>query len=59
MSKEKELKQALELANTKLKVAEQALNDILKWDDDLQDEWGDLGERANSALEKIMILDGF
>ena len=38
MSKEKELKQALELANTKLKVAEQALNDILKWDDDLQDE---------------------
>ena len=25
----------------------------------LEDEWGDPGERANSALEKIMILDGF
>jgi len=54
-----ELTQALELAKSKLKVAEQALNDIIKWDDDLEDEWGDPGERANSALEKIMILDGF
>jgi len=59
MSKEKELKQALELAKSKLKVAGQALNDIVKWDDDLEYEWGDPGERANFALEKIMILDGF
>ena len=60
MSKEVEqLKQALELAKAKLQVAEKALNDIVKWDDDLEDEWGDPGERANSALEKIMILDGF
>ena len=60
MSKEVEnLKQALELSKSKLQVAEKALNDIVKWDDDLEDEWGDPRERANSALEKIMILDGF
>ena len=60
MSKEVEnLKQALELYKSKLKVAEQALNDIVRWDDNLEDEWGDPGSRANSALEKIMILDGF
>jgi hypothetical protein len=55
MSKEVEnLKQALELAKSKLQVAEKALNDIVKWNDDLEDEWGDPGERANAALEKIM-----
>jgi hypothetical protein len=59
MSKEKKLTQALELAKSKLKVAEQALNDITKWDDDLEDEYGDPGERASSALKKIMILNGF
>ena len=60
MSKEVEqLKQALELAKLKLQVAEKSLNDIVKWDDDLEDEWGDPAERANAALEKIMILDGF
>jgi hypothetical protein len=60
MSKEVEnLKTALDLAKSKLQVAEKALNDIVKWDNDLEDEWGDPGERANSALEKMMILDGF
>jgi hypothetical protein len=60
MSKEIEnLKTALELAKSKLQVAEKALNDIVRWDDDLEDEWGDPGNRANSALEKMMILDGF
>ena len=60
MSKEVEnLKAALELAKSKLQVAEKALNDIVRWDDDLEDEWGDPGNRANSALEKMMILDGF
>jgi len=60
MSKQKEqLTQALELTKSKLKLAEQALEDIIKWDDDLEDEWGDPANRANSALEKIMILDGF
>lgn len=60
MSKEIEsYKTALELAKSKLQVAEKALNDIVKWDDDLEDEWGDPGNRANSALEKMMILDGF
>lgn len=60
MSKEIEnLKTALELAKSKLQVAEKALNDIVRWDDDLEDEWGDPGNRANSALEKMMIQDGF
>ena len=59
MAKEKELKQALELVKSKLKLAEQALNDIVRWDDDLENEWGDPGNRANAALQKIMILDGF
>lgn len=60
MSNEVEnLKTALELAKSKLHVAEKALNDIIRWDDDLEDEWGDPGNRANSALEKMMILDGF
>lgn len=60
MSKEVEnLKTALELAKSKLQVAEKALNDIVRWDDDLEDEWGDPGNRANSALEKMMIMDGF
>ena len=60
MSKEIEnLKTALELAKSKLQVAEKALNDIVRWDDDLDDEWVDPGNRANSALEKMMILDGF
>jgi hypothetical protein len=60
MTKEIEnLKTALELAKSKLQVAEKALNDIVRWDDDLEDEWGDPGNCANSALEKMMILDGF
>ena len=60
MSKEVEnLKAALELAKSKLQVADKALNDIVRWDDDLEDEWGDPGNRANSALEKMMIQDGF
>ena len=60
MSKEIEnLKTALELVKSKLQVAEKALNDIVRWDDDLEDEWGDPGNRANSALEKMMIMDGF
>ena len=60
MSKEVEnLKTALELAKSKLQVSEKALNDIVRWDDDLEYEWGDTGNRANSALEKMMILDGF
>ena len=49
----------IEILKQKLRVAEKALNDIMKWDDDLEDEWGDPGERANAALEKIMIINLF
>lgn len=55
----REEKQAFEALKNKLEVAEQALNDIIKWDDDLEETWGDPGERANDALEKILIIDGF
>ena len=53
------LKAELEKTKNKLQIAENALNDIVRWDEDLEDEWGDCGELANSALEKIMIIDGF
>jgi hypothetical protein len=42
-----------------LTLAKQALNDIASWSYDLEDEWGDPGNRANAALEKLMIIDGF
>jgi len=29
-----------------------ALKDIKNWDEDLEDEWGDAGERASEALNK-------
>ena len=49
----------IELLKKKLQVAEKALNDIVKWDDDLEDEWGDTVERASRCLEKLALLDGF
>ena len=58
-NKIKALEANLEQTKAKLKVAIKALQDVKKWDDDLEDEWGDPGERANSALEKIAVLDGF
>ena len=58
-NKIKALEVNLEQTKAKLKVAIKALQDVKKWDDDLEDEWGDPGERANSALEKIAVLDGF
>jgi hypothetical protein len=52
-------KEQIEILKQKLRVAEEALNDIVRFDDELEDEWGDPGERANAALEKMMIIDGF
>jgi hypothetical protein len=49
----------LEQTKSKLLVAVKALQDVKKWDDDLEDEWGDPGERAGRALEKIDMIDGF
>lgn len=49
----------IELLRQKLAKAKKALEDIKKWDDDLEDEWGDPGERASRALEAIDKLDGF
>jgi hypothetical protein len=39
--------------NSKMQLAIKALKDIKNWDDDLEDEWGDPGERAKDALDKI------
>ena len=55
----KALEANLEQTKAKLKVAVKALEDVKKWDDDLEDEWVYPWERANSALEKIAVLDGF
>ena len=59
MSKIKNLEIALELSKQKLQVAEKALNDIVRWDDDLEDKWGDPCSRASRCLEKLALLDGF
>lgn len=48
-----------QLLRQKLQIAENALDDIKLWSDHIEDEWGDPGERANAALEKIMVIDGF
>lgn len=53
------IKQKNAILFKKLEVAQNALKDISKWDDELENEWGDPGNRANAAIEKIMILDGF
>jgi len=53
------IKANLEQTKAKLHVAVKALEDVKKWDDDLEYEWGDPRERANRALEKIAMLDGF
>jgi len=55
----KALEANLEQTKAKLHVAVKALEDVKKWDDDLEYEWGDPGERASRALDKIAMLDGF
>jgi chaperonin cofactor prefoldin len=48
-----------QLLRQKLQKAEIALNDIVKWDDDLEYRWDSQEERANAALEGMMSIDGF
>jgi hypothetical protein len=42
-----------------LKIAKDALNDIIGWGDELEDEWDDIGVRAQEAIKDINIVDGF
>jgi len=49
----------IEQLKQKLQIAEKALNQVVNFNEELQDEFGDPGELANSALEKIMVVDGF
>jgi hypothetical protein len=37
----------------KLSIARRALIDISRWDDDMEEEWGDPGERSLEALNLI------
>jgi hypothetical protein len=53
------LRTNIEFMRKKLEIAEMALNDIARWDEDLEDEWGDPGVRALHCLEKLALLDGF
>jgi len=46
-----------EILKQKLRIATMALEDIRKWDDDLEDEWQDQGYRAKDALEKLALID--
>lgn len=46
-------------ANDKLQVAEKALNDILKWQEDVDGEWDYPETIASNAFEKLAKLDGF
>ena len=46
-----EIKQALEKEKEQTQGLINALEDIKNWDDDLEVEWGDCGERARAALK--------
>lgn len=50
-----------ELLKKKLQVAEKALNDILKWNDDgdVDGDWDYPETIASIALEKLAKIDGF
>ena len=58
MSKIKALEANLEQTKAKLKVAVEALEKIKKWDEGKDEEWLDFQGITNSALEKIMKIDG-
>lgn len=45
--------ESVELLLIKLDFAKKALLDIEKWDDNLEDEWDDVGWRARAALNRI------
>lgn len=49
----------IEALKQQLTLAKQALNDIVAWNDDLEDEWGDPGFRAKDTLLRLKIADGF
>lgn len=53
------LQKKIQILKDKLQIAEKALNDIVKWDEELEEEWGDPGEHASRCLEKLMLIDGF
>jgi hypothetical protein len=47
------MKKMIKSLDYKLMVAKQGLSDIKHWDEDLEEEWGDPGERASEALKEI------
>lgn len=55
----KSVKKNNNVLKKKLKVAEKALNDILKWQEDVEGHWDYPETIASNALEKIAKIDGF
>lgn len=47
------LESRVKLLEKKLNIAEKALSDIAKWNDDLDEEWDDTGNRASTALKTM------
>lgn len=53
------LEQKVGILEKQLFIAVNALEDVIIWNDDLEDEWGDPSERAQEAKRQINILEGF
>ena len=53
------LEQKVAILEKQLFIAVNALEDVIIWNEDLEDEWGDPGERAQEAKRQINIIDGF
>jgi hypothetical protein len=59
IEKIKELELKVLTLEKQLSIAKDALNDIIGWNNDLDDEWDDIGVRAQEAIKDINIVDGF
>lgn len=53
------LEKSLEDYKKKIEIAEKALNDILKWQEDTSENWEYPETIAEKALEKLAKIDGF
>lgn len=53
----KELKRELELTKQSLDIAKKALSDIVNWNEEMEDEWSDQGDRSARALQLIQTIE--
>ncbi len=49
-------KKESEILHSKLSICKGALKDIANWDDEMEKEWSDQGDRAIVALDRIKCL---